>query len=523
MSFLQGVQVGSNLALNNRKMDIQERQQKQRELTALSQGIAPQFENQLAKQGAMINEAKIAQQEAMLQAISGVMNKDYLKKATYQLLYGNTNDADKIVSQNPILKKQLQQKFGVQKVAAIDPELDRELLQDAGLPVDKMTDEKVKDAINATMFKVLTNDGKWELRSTDRLLKETGIYQEMTQDERDMYIKRARNVNSILKGAGILSSEEGLQDKQTKVASKELDMKAKQYDMMLEALNNGASLEDIKALIDPTGAEKQKQEKLKTMKLQEEIKKIQDENFDKMSEKEAANKQSYYQDLVKTSDFQWNDQIAQKLKQAQDKLGNKIKSKQEEVSMGRAELYSRALKLLPKVRETAVKYNRNALTQMQSIIRQYWGNGGKLDEIDELKNLDNETKLLVYDFIKLMSGQSLTMEEMKTRLEAAGFGTWTTGKSLYEGLKTFTRNLKDNAYEGLDSLQRKYPYDWYVLGDKIKRAEKTADEILNEQTKKVLDSAVKTQDKTKENNTNTTPKPAVKPIDLSQFELKVED
>lgn len=251
-SFTEGLRTGSKLVQDAR---VNERQQRQQQLTEISQGQVydpntQQFNptQQRKSQQELINldlQAKLDAVNLQLESVSSTNNLNSMNTITTLIANNNYADARKEFSKNPVLKQKFAEgNFNVVDFQPINMAIDTDLLRNSGLYEKFKKAEgnpEAMDAMTSLYFKTQDRDGNWNIKSTDQLMKGTNYYNNLQRDQQNEYTQRSRNISAILKGAGLTPQEEDLKEDS-------VEMESLKTSIMSTAITTGDATKVMEAL-----------------------------------------------------------------------------------------------------------------------------------------------------------------------------------------------------------------------------------------------------------------------------------
>jgi len=483
----QRMNVNNYYELGKERNSLESRRVSQLELTNAMMGN--NFDNAQAMQD--LKSQMIEQQQQLLtqqqRAIEGTINTRDMTNIVTALAHSDYEAANKILVSNPVLKEKLKQHYGVTRVDGINfnnPE-DVQALKQLGVDVSTLTPE-AKEGLERKTFKSYTPDGKIQLHGVQELMKTINAEKFMTSSQLE-------EINNALNISKTVTNPNAMTPKTNYVSEKDLVSMAKaiatkgkmNYDEAYNALGdviiqggisdpkqalNEIALSDderqaaLSALATPLPLDKQKEAldvALKEADLK--LKKLKEADLtDETIRKDVAYKHA--EDLYTNKAIWETPKVdGQTLKLLETLQGKKpMDASTSEKLSRRVSIYTRGKKLLPEL--------VNALTDtdftdtLKLMLAEY--NNGLLKsdkDLQKFKTAHQKALLAVYDYVNMISGQSMTDNELKRRLESSGYDKWKSGESIIEGLTNFVNSMEEDTESYIKSAKYRYPADVYKL------------------------------------------------------------
>lgn len=456
-----------------------ETQRRQQELTALQLGYEYDQNAGAYKATDRLQTAQAAEIEQMKAQLAAIQSAN--EKLQSQLSADSiTNTIDSIVSgdwHNAKLHygkvKDIMAKQPSLNVADIEPinfsdPMDIEQLKNIGIDPEVATGNKeVQDAFNRSMIKVTGNDGTKRIVAVDDVVKATNTWNMYNTQQRDRYTEAARVIDSIYKGAGILSSEERLKQQQVKTAGIQEDTKqiytiAQQQQMVEYLQKPGATMQGLQALMEPpkplTPSERVSNQTYVANERKLAISNYINSNSKDFNQKLEATTGDTPVDIGGGNTIPLNEVAKTAQGDAKLDVGQKTMM---------SGLYSSAVNM-KKLRDKLVSsdYDYNAMAKVMQELQ-------KVDPADLMKmtpeqkqtfinraGFDSELKTVLAGYIKAMSGAAVSDEERKFYESAILGGNWSNKDAALASMKGFITGVTNGFKSNMDAFKTTLPYDY---------------------------------------------------------------
>ena len=395
----------------------------------------------------------LMQLDAQNQLMQGRINSEDMTQATTHLAMGNIKDAWAQIEKNPVLKKQLQDQFGVVTIAPIDWENDRALFNGSGINVDNVNGEAL-DALNSSFFKYYDKNGVAKLGNVHNLMKSTNYDGYIDSATRRAMEKRLDYFGQVLKGHVITPQEQRIKDNSTQAIENKSELDAEVSGLKLQELYNMiANNPDMRAKeildkINPLSLADQKK-KLEISKMQGDA-----DSKAKLGDIDQA---KFYNDM-KTLPIN-----KETLDTATLLQGDRKPTTEERKSINGKFALAKAFDKFSKYFENQ-NIDADAVSKMRLAIDKVWETDKTPEEkrqyVTELK-LGTEFKTLMFEYIKYMSGAAVSDNEKTDYFDIIASGKWSNKDAAGKSLRSFADTLLTSSYNNLEQYYG-YPRDYML-------------------------------------------------------------
>lgn len=409
------------------------------------------------------------------EVLTATLNAQSLNKTAEHLAFGDTEAAMKQLNNNPILKQQLREKFGIVSVQPVNWATDYEKLQKVGINIkpEDFKDPQVVEALNSTFYKVVKEDGTTEIQSVPLMMKTINFQQYAEPDTLRGVEARFNKVQEILKGHIKTPEEEAIESntqQATKIKSEENLSIEKLRSEVLNNILNDTKLSPEEKLNKITGATNaQSQEDL--LNLQKTLLDIEKKSLDVKKAKNELKASEPVKDTVKflqsLDKASLTDETYEKAKKIQGKA--KLSPTDEREVLDRARL----AKAFSSVAEKFKNIDRNAFIKFSDEIAKVLDPRASVTDKQaflERIGVNTELGLALSDYVKMMSGTAVSNQEYTKYLDLSQAGVWSNKESAEKALKSMSEYMTETAKKRHNALKNKYPLDYLLMRDAIDSA-----------------------------------------------------
>lgn len=334
-----------------------------------------------------------------------------------------------------------------------------------GVDTSNMTPD-LQDSLSRSFMKVTGHDGQKRIVPVDGVVKATNTWNMFNTEQRDRYTKNARNINAVMKGAGLTSTEEEAQE-----LGKEHQMKYQKDMAAAVASGDMAEVQRVHNLYNPqTPKQATAADAAAMYKLSNEMKATNKGQYLVNSSGEFTKHLKSAKtgdEMVNVNGEQYSVNDLAKTAQGTNKIGQT----QVQLLDGMISTVENTNRLRTKLANSDFDWNAisKVVEEVQKVTPEEWKTmtPAQRKKMEDKFAFNSDLQTVMAGYIKAMSGAAVSDEERSFYVGAILNGNWATKSSALAAMGGFIDGVYNGTKSQVDLLQRATPYDYLFYKRKL--------------------------------------------------------